>query len=83
MAISKNIELDNGVKVDGAYLRVEHLTLTKDSMTFQLRKYVVADGPFFSEDVVTAPYILEGENPFKQAYKHLKTLPEFADAVDV
>ena len=25
---------------------------------------------------------LEGPNPIKQAYLHLKTLPEFADAVD-
>jgi hypothetical protein len=27
-------------------------------------------------------YNIEGENPIKQAYLHLKTLPEFADAVD-
>jgi hypothetical protein len=25
---------------------------------------------------------MNGENPIKQAYEHLKTLPEFADAVD-
>jgi hypothetical protein len=25
---------------------------------------------------------MDGENPVKQAYIHLKTLPEFADAVD-
>lgn len=25
---------------------------------------------------------LDGPNPIKQAYEHLKTLPEFADAVD-
>lgn len=25
---------------------------------------------------------INGENPIKQAYLHLKTLPEFADAVD-
>lgn len=25
---------------------------------------------------------LEGPNPIKQAYLHLKTLPEFADAID-
>jgi hypothetical protein len=28
------------------------------------------------------PYDLNGPNPIKQAYLYLKTLPEFADAVD-
>jgi len=28
------------------------------------------------------PIDLEGPNPIKQAYLHLKTLPEFADAID-
>ena len=27
-------------------------------------------------------YVLDGPNPIKQAYLHLKTLPEFADAID-
>jgi hypothetical protein len=51
-------------------------------MTFHIRSYVSTDKPFFSEDVITAPYSLDGVNPIAQAYEHLKTLPEFADAVD-
>jgi hypothetical protein len=28
------------------------------------------------------PYDIEGDNPIKQAYEHLKTLPEFEGAID-
>ena len=82
MAISKNIELENGIKVDGAYIRVEYPSVTKDSISFNLRKYVAADKPFFGEDFMIAPYTLDGANPFVQAYEYLKSLPEYADAVD-
>lgn len=82
MAIRINIELENGIKVDGAYLRVEYPAITKDSISFNLRKYVSIDKPFFNEGVLSAPYDINGENPFKQAYLYIKTLPEYADAED-
>lgn len=83
MAIIKNIELENGIKVDGAYLKVEFPSVTKDKVTFNLRKYVEAKKPFFSEEIITCDYSINGENPFKQAYEYLKTLEEFKDAEDV
>jgi len=64
MAISKNVELGNGIKVDGAYIRVENPSITKDSMIFQLRKYVASDKPFFSEDFMTAPYVTRRRKSF-------------------
>lgn len=82
MAIKINVELENGIKVDGAYLRVEYPTITKDSISFHLRKYISIDKPFFSEDILSASYDINGENPFKQAYLYLKSLEEYADAED-
>ena len=82
MAIIKNIELENGIKVDGAYLRVENPSLTKDSLTFSVRKYVEAGKAFFVEEYFTTLYDINGENPFIQAYEYLKTLEEFKDAED-
>jgi len=40
------------------------------------------DENIISINNITTNYDLDGENPIKQAYIHLKTLPEFADAVD-
>lgn len=81
MAIKTNINF-KGISIDNSYIRVEFPSCTKDTITFSVRKYVVEDKPFFEESVYTTTYNLEGENPFKQAYLYLKTLPEFQDAVD-
>ena len=83
MALVKNIELENGIKVDEAYIRVESPSITKGKIIFTARKYVSTDKPFFAEEVIECKYDIEGNNPFKQAYEHLKTLDEFKDAKDV
>lgn len=77
MAISKTVELQNGIKVEAAYLRVEFPSISKDKMRFTLRKYVNTDKPFFVEEVIDCSYNIDGDNPFKQAYEYLKTLDEF------
>ena len=40
MAIIKNIELENGIKVDKAYIRVESPSIIKGKIIFIARKYV-------------------------------------------
>lgn len=84
MAISRTITTNWGITVQDSYCRVEGVLLsTKDSITFHLRFYA-EDGhvPFFAEQLFTCPYAPEGCNPVRQAYEYLKTLPEFADAID-
>jgi len=82
VAIKLNIELENGIKVDGAYLRVEYPSVTKNTLTFTVRKYVDVEKPFFSEEMYIVDYDLDGANPFIQAYTHLKGLEYFKDAKD-
>lgn len=82
MALVKNIELENGIKVDEAYIRVESPSITKGKIIFTARKYVGTDKPFFAEEVIECKYDINGENPFKQAYLYLKSLEEYADAED-
>ena len=82
MAIKNTVETGFGIKVEEAYLRVEFPSINKDSMSFNLRKYVAKDLPFFSEDMITCAYDIEGSNPYIQAYNYLKTLDEYSDAVD-
>lgn len=82
MAIKNTVETGFGIEVEEAYLRVEFPFINKDSMSFNLRKYVSKDLPFFSEDMITCDYDIEGSNPYSQAYEYLKTLDEYSDAVD-
>lgn len=83
MALSKTIDTVHGFQALDAYHRVVAVSLVgKDQISFHARSYAATDKPFFVEQVLTAPYQLDGENPIKQAYANLKTLPEFSDAGD-
>ena len=82
MAIKKDINLDTGIIVNEAYCRVENITIDKQKMNLNVRKYVAKDKPFFSEEIITCDYDIDGDNPFKQSYEYLKTLEEFKDAED-
>jgi hypothetical protein len=83
MALKKTISTVYGFNVADAYHRIENVTLNgKDKLNFNVRIYTVADKPFFAENVMSCDYDLNGANPIAQAYEYLKTLPEFAGAVD-
>ena len=84
MALKKTINTIFGIDVVDAYHRVEALTLNnKTSMTFLVRAYKGADQNAAIESKHhTCEYSIEGSNPIAQAYAYLKTLEEFAKAVD-
>lgn len=85
MALEKTVDLITGFQAVDAYHRVEGLTMeAKDKIAFRVRMY--KDGsntyPAFDERGFVCAYDLDGANPLSQAYTHLKTLPEYADAKD-
>jgi hypothetical protein len=84
MAFSRAIDTSWGISVPDAYCRIEAVFLVnKNTISFHLRSYAAPEGvPSFMEQVLSCDYNLDGPNPIKQAYLHLKTLPEFSDAVD-
>lgn len=84
MALQTNITTDSGISVNNAYNRVEKLKLTsKESIAFDLVSYVNQNATTaFDRTSHLAKYDLNGDNPIKQAYIYLKTLPEFSNATD-
>ena len=83
MALKKFIQTPFGVDVQDAYHRVEGVRLlSKDKIQFQVRTSLDGVKPHFSDVAHECDYDIQGDNPIRQAYKHLKTLSEFADAVD-
>ena len=83
MALEKTVTSPQGFKAIDAYHRVEGLSLNvKNKINFHVRSYKEIDKPFFAEIILFSDYDLMGENPIKQAYQYLKTLPEWADAID-
>lgn len=68
-----------GIDVANAYVYVEprSISLDKESMSFSISYKADPEQESFSSVRFSAPYSLDGENPFTQAYEYLKTLPEF------
>ena len=83
MALKKTAITPQGFTASEAYHRVEGIQLSKDKITFQVRSYKDNSGlPHFADAPFNCAYDIAGDNPIKQAYAHLKTLPEFFGATD-
>lgn len=83
MALQKNIETVYGISINNAYCRVDNIVINaKTKMNFLLKIYADKTAKEIQCENFECAYDIEGENPTKQAYEHLKTLPEFAGATD-
>jgi hypothetical protein len=84
MALKKTVTTEQGFEATDAYHRVEGVRLNgKASMSFQVRSYKDDSGvQAFADTAYDAAYSINSANPIAQAYAHLKTLPDFANATD-
>jgi hypothetical protein len=86
MALTKTITIKNNFGEDSeftnAYLRIERIEGTRHLISVQLGFYKEGGKEFLMNSSFSITPDLDGPNFIKQAYEHLKTLPEFADAVD-
>lgn len=83
MALEVNYTTSSDVTINSAYVRVEGVQLSKEHASFVVCYYVSASSKTAADrQVNSCSYDLEGENPIKQAYLYLKTLPEFEGAED-
>jgi hypothetical protein len=84
MALQKSTTSPQGFNAENAYHRVENVSLlNKNSLNFMVLSYVSpSNNVSFQVDTYNCDYDLEGDNPIKQAYEYLKTLPEFSGATD-
>lgn len=85
MALKKTTDTSFGIRIDDAYHRVVGVSWSKTSVCgFSVASFAtgqVGEAPFALNSHEFKPTV-EGDNFIAQAYEHLKTLPEFADAVD-
>lgn len=86
MALSQTVQLTDNfgevITFEDAYVKVTHVSSTKDFAVATYKFFKTQLGKELEERIIQFTLDLEGSNPIKQAYLHLKTLPEFADAVD-
>lgn len=82
MALSKDTTF-KGLSVQGAYFKVTQARTTKDSLEYDVACMVNAQSTGLFSETKFCAYDINGNNPIKQAYDNLKSLPEFSDAEDV
>ena len=84
MALSVDVTLASGLAAPNSYVRVTSVhVVTKTQASASLSFFASSISPIAYQTAEQAfAYALDGPNPIKQAYLHLKTLPEFSDAVD-
>jgi hypothetical protein len=66
-----------------AYWKVDKIKGNKDKCIFTVGVFTEQDKSFVGSINYEFTPNMDGDNFIKQAYQHLKTLPEFADATDV
>lgn len=86
MALKKTVSLTTNfgtvATFADAYIKVDNVSVTKDICRFSVQTHKEKGGPVLDQKSHMISYEIEGVNPIKQAYLHLKTLPEFAGAED-
>jgi hypothetical protein len=65
-----------------SYIKVEKIAGGKELLEVAVGYYTTAGGIQIKEEKFFFAPLLSSVNFIKQAYLHLKTLPEFADAID-
>ncbi|MNF53962.1 hypothetical protein D3C84_353710 [compost metagenome] len=83
MAIQLAVEY-LGVHVASAYIKVASVAIYEGKAEVAINIWYCASAGVapFKEGRQVVPYVLEGDNPFKQAYEYLKTQPEFEGGTD-
>ncbi len=93
MAIIQAVQFKS-LSIPAAVHRVVTPQINADKATMTFRVWVFADAKAATDpasnllDELTrtftdVPYEMDGENPFKQAYAHLKGLPDYSEAADM
>lgn len=86
MALQKTLSLKNNFQTDSvfsdAYVKIEFLTVTKNNIVANVSIKKSKESSILRVTKHEFAIDLDLANPIKQAYNHLKTLPEFAGATD-
>ncbi len=83
MAIRKTVDF-HGLIVPDAYIRIELLTIYPGNTRMEFGVHIMVSPTSIPFEIYTvgSQYNLEGGNPIRQGYDHLKTLDRFLGSED-
>lgn len=86
MALQKTVQLKTNLGTDAtfsdAYIKVSSVKVEKNFARALVQTHKEKDGQVLEQKGYSFEYKLDGLNPIAQTYNHLKSLAEFAGAVD-
>ena len=84
MALQLTVKTSHGFSAENAYHRIEHMEVSnKTTLTFTVMSYKDnQEKVCFDQKSYSCDHEPSGHAVYKQAYEHLKKLPEFAGAID-
>jgi hypothetical protein len=85
MALNKNLSanyLGKNITLNGAYIKISRVEGTKDNVLLVVSAQTQKDGELIWEKGFAFDPLSQEANVFASGYAHIKTLPEFAGAVD-
>lgn len=86
MALQKTVTLKTNFGTDAeftnAYVRVDSVKVEKNFAQALVHTHKEKNGQVLQQKGYSFEYAINGLNPIAQTYIYLKTLPEFADAID-
>ena len=90
MAFIKDVELNNGLTIKNAYVKIDTVGGCKERIDISVNSYISQEdfsnkkGSLDKKNYYFVPSVADdAPNYHKQGYEYLKTLSEFATAVDV
>lgn len=84
MALSKTVTTETGITVQNAYIRVSNIRVHgKQALVFDVCVHADENSPAIEKRRGSSLYDMNGDNPFIQAYQHLKQTPDYFGAGDV
>jgi hypothetical protein len=87
MALQKTLLLTNNfgtvTELSNCYIKVDTVSGDKNRLRFGINIMSGPSGSTYDRQEHIFTPSMDGGNFIKQAYEHLKTLPEFSDAEDV
>ena len=86
MALEQSISFKTqygDIVVNNVYVKVMDVVASKQEGIANLRYFKGKDGNVLKESKFDFPVEIDGKNFIAQAYEHIKTLPEFSQAIDV
>jgi hypothetical protein len=81
-SLTKTDNFGQQVLLSSLYIKVASAFVTKSEVQAAVIALTAAGGTAVFSETHSFFLDLSGPNPIKQAYLHLKTLPEFSEAVD-